>query len=234
MIKFFRKIRYELMEKNKTGKYLKYAIGEIILVVIGILIALSINNWNENRKLKTEYISDLKTIKENLKYDARTITTNLMNGSRINKKLKLYLNTDSLIINESSVITKLGAPSLFFDDSGYKTAKGKNTLNLIQNDSLEKLFYEYYVKRIGMSKQYAEMYDQLVKSLQTYYLESGHQNEGISNKEIMNRLMQQRPFINFFDGTISSSERLVELLKTLKEVNEKLTKTIDTELMHIE
>ena len=40
------------MEKNKTGKYLKYAIGEIILVVIGILIALSINNWNENRKGK--------------------------------------------------------------------------------------------------------------------------------------------------------------------------------------
>jgi Family of unknown function (DUF6090) len=50
MIKFFRKIRYDLMEKNKTGKYLKYAIGEIVLVVIGILIALSINNWNEERK----------------------------------------------------------------------------------------------------------------------------------------------------------------------------------------
>jgi len=50
MIKFFRRIRYNLMEKNKTGKYFKYAIGEIILVVIGILIALSINNWNEDRK----------------------------------------------------------------------------------------------------------------------------------------------------------------------------------------
>lgn len=50
MIKFFRKIRYDLMEKNKTGKYLKYAIGEILLVVIGILIALSINNWNEQKK----------------------------------------------------------------------------------------------------------------------------------------------------------------------------------------
>jgi len=49
MIKFFRQIRYNLMEQNKTGKYLKYAIGEIMLVVIGILIALSINNWNQNR-----------------------------------------------------------------------------------------------------------------------------------------------------------------------------------------
>lgn len=50
MIKFFRQIRQNLIMENKTSKYLKYAIGEIILVVIGILIALSINNWNEGRK----------------------------------------------------------------------------------------------------------------------------------------------------------------------------------------
>tara|TARA_R110000765_G_scaffold127959_4_gene226036 strand:+ start:1095 stop:1838 length:744 start_codon:yes stop_codon:yes gene_type:complete len=49
MIKIFRKIRYDLMEKNKTGKYLKYAIGEIILVMIGILLALQVNNWNQQR-----------------------------------------------------------------------------------------------------------------------------------------------------------------------------------------
>ena len=49
MIKFFRKIRYDLMEKNKTGKYFKYAIGEIILVMIGILLALQVNNWNQQR-----------------------------------------------------------------------------------------------------------------------------------------------------------------------------------------
>lgn len=50
MLKFFRKIRQNLLSEGKTGKYLKYAFGEIILVVIGILIALQINNWNENRK----------------------------------------------------------------------------------------------------------------------------------------------------------------------------------------
>jgi hypothetical protein len=47
MIKFFRNIRFSLMERNKTGKYFKYIIGEIILVLIGILIALQINHWNE-------------------------------------------------------------------------------------------------------------------------------------------------------------------------------------------
>ena len=50
MLKFFRKIRQNLLMENKTGKYFKYAIGEIVLVVIGILIALQINNWNEERK----------------------------------------------------------------------------------------------------------------------------------------------------------------------------------------
>ena len=50
MIKFFRHIRKSFLMENKTGKYFKYAIGEIVLVVIGILIALQINNWNENRK----------------------------------------------------------------------------------------------------------------------------------------------------------------------------------------
>jgi hypothetical protein len=54
MIKLFRKIRQDLLNEGKTSKYFKYAIGEIILVVIGILIALSINNWNENRKATIE------------------------------------------------------------------------------------------------------------------------------------------------------------------------------------
>lgn len=49
MIKFFRKIRQNLVMENKTSKHFKYAIGEIVLVVIGILIALQINNWNSNR-----------------------------------------------------------------------------------------------------------------------------------------------------------------------------------------
>lgn len=69
MIKFFRKIRYDLIEKNKTGKYLKYAVGEIILVVIGILIALSINNWNENLKNKKLETSYLKRIYKDLDND---------------------------------------------------------------------------------------------------------------------------------------------------------------------
>lgn len=70
MINFFRKIRQKLLSENQFSKYLIYAIGEIILVVIGILIALQINNWNESRKnrykeneLKMALLSDYKETK---------------------------------------------------------------------------------------------------------------------------------------------------------------------------
>ena len=85
MIKFFRKIRQNLLIENKTGKYFKYAIGEIILVVIGILIALQINNWNENRKAQKQETQIYTEIKSDL----------LQTRNDINKQflsIKKYLN----------------------------------------------------------------------------------------------------------------------------------------------
>ena len=62
MLRFFRKIRKALVPDNRFGKYFLYATGKIVLVVIGILLALQINNWNENQKkekLKNSYINSL-------------------------------------------------------------------------------------------------------------------------------------------------------------------------------
>lgn len=77
MIKFFRKIRQNLLSEGKTGKYLKYALGEIFLVMIGILLALQVNDWNERRKgriqehrillqLKSEYEANLAQLEEKI------------------------------------------------------------------------------------------------------------------------------------------------------------------------
>ena len=95
MIKFFRKIRQNLLLEGKTakpampaGRYLKYAIGEILLVVIGILIALSINNWNENRKdrnqerellnqLQSEFQSNLDQLDEKISLRENMISASL-------------------------------------------------------------------------------------------------------------------------------------------------------------
>lgn len=69
MINFFRKIRQQLLSENQLRKYLIYAVGEIVLVVIGILVALSINNWNENQKKKGTVKVYLQNFIEDLKDD---------------------------------------------------------------------------------------------------------------------------------------------------------------------
>lgn len=75
MIKFFRKIRQSLLSEGKSIKYLKYAVGEIILVVIGILIALQINNWNERNKNISQAEKHLETVQLNLQDDILQATS---------------------------------------------------------------------------------------------------------------------------------------------------------------
>ena len=92
MIKFFRKIRQNLLSEGKTGKYLKYAIGEIVLVVIGILIALSINNWNENKKNINQSRKHLETIRLNLEDDIKQAETLLAETETTIEYTNTFLN----------------------------------------------------------------------------------------------------------------------------------------------
>jgi hypothetical protein len=104
MIKFFRKIRHRLLNEGKTTRYFKYAFGEIILVVMGILIALQVNNWNikqNNRKyeqgilieLKKEFENNLaqleekRFIRQNLIMSSTQWLFNVMNGEYLNIEL---------------------------------------------------------------------------------------------------------------------------------------------------
>ena len=90
MIKFFRKIRQRLVTENKFSKYLLYAIGEITLVVIGILIALSINNWNEKQKLNTKKQDYYVQLIEDLKSDIKFSKYYLEESSAYLKEYKSY------------------------------------------------------------------------------------------------------------------------------------------------
>ncbi|MEO9892725.1 DUF6090 family protein, partial [Aurantibacter sp.] len=94
MIKFFRRIRQRLLSENKFSQYLLYAIGEIVLVVIGILIALSINNnnnYNEQRSLEQEYLLSLQTeFETNLKKINASIEENKQRIASLDYLLTLF------------------------------------------------------------------------------------------------------------------------------------------------
>lgn len=142
MIKLFRHIRHSLIDQNQMGKYFKYAIGEILLVVIGILIALQINNWNEERK---EHITEQKILKEIL-IDLEISKADLINDLKSNKrnlkiaeKIKEHLHykrayNDSIdeMLMQASYITQFTPRT-----SGYENLKSIG-LSIITNDSLRK------------------------------------------------------------------------------------------------
>ena len=151
MIKFFRHIRQRLLSEGKTGTYFKYAIGEIFLVVIGILIALGINNWNGirvNNKKQTDYLIAMKSdlekqipIIESLikrcdsismigrnilnDYNARQ-NFSLIDG--LNKKLTLFFYAE-----------KFPGISTTFDE-----LKSTGQINLIKNTSVRSKIISYY------------------------------------------------------------------------------------------
>ena len=93
MIKFFRNIRKRLLSEGKTGKYFKYAIGEIVLVVIGILIALQVNNWNEKRiKLYNEK-NLIASIVDEVKASKINLSTDLQQNNKIFYRTRVFYIT---------------------------------------------------------------------------------------------------------------------------------------------
>jgi hypothetical protein len=150
MIKFFRTIRKDLMEQNKTGKpalpvgrYIKYAIGEIILVVIGILIALQINNWNTSRiEKKSEH-----QILENLKNEFENAVKQMiyLNGIRVNflsaaERLVEISNEnrfDKTKTIDSLMVQTIYSPTFNDPVVSLNALTTSNRLDLISNNTLK-------------------------------------------------------------------------------------------------
>jgi len=158
------------MEKNKTGKYFKYAIGEIILVVIGILIALSINNWNENQKKQQFEITILKNIQEDILADKIDCELNLQYLKETFKNENLLLNfllSDSLQIPDSiSYVNVLGIDLLvIFQNASFNNLQN-NDIGLISNNNLYKeisRYYDFYasaITELENKHDFANTYDE--------------------------------------------------------------------------
>ncbi|MBK9643335.1 MAG: hypothetical protein IPO72_19160 [Saprospiraceae bacterium] len=82
MIKFFNKIKQKLLSESKFNKYLIYAFGEIVLIVIGILIALSINNANDSKNQRQKELTLLTEMRQNLQIDIKDLDFNIKGSSK--------------------------------------------------------------------------------------------------------------------------------------------------------
>ncbi|MEO1032264.1 MAG: DUF6090 family protein [Bacteroidota bacterium] len=158
MIKFFRHIRKALIAENKFSKYLLYAIGEIILVVIGILIALQINNWQQHRnnnKLEKRYLSNLLS---ELEKDALAMTithAKLVKQSETKNPLLDIISTgqphDSLL----KYFALQWRPIYPYTPlkSTFEEMKSSSHLNIIRDDKLREAIIKMYNQYESLDKE---------------------------------------------------------------------------------
>lgn len=150
MIKFFRQIRQNLLMENKTGKYFKYAIGEITLVVIGILIALQVNNWKENQKEIKQQNLILSNLNLELNNNLENLNTAIeLSESYINSSEKLLLSLNNLATNKyngerlDSLLSKFGYSKWKRSNLNIKSLESSGSLNSVENNELKKLIYDW-------------------------------------------------------------------------------------------
>jgi len=155
MIKLFRKIRQKMLDENKLSKYLIYAIGEIILVVIGILIALQINNANQNyqrTKLEKVLLKQVKMELLNIYYDMMGDASILEIGNKSHHNINQYITqntrySDSLCFDFHWI--KLDE-YIYPSNAAYSRLKEEG-LDIISNDTIPRYLqtlYETYFPRL--------------------------------------------------------------------------------------
>jgi hypothetical protein len=241
MIKFFRKIRYDLMEKNKTGKYLKYAIGEIVLVMIGILLALQVSHWSNqsaDRKLEKRYLSEL--------------ILDLQTDSIVIYKIKKYSDRQAL---SKKKLTKYFEGKKIIEDSlvsyfGYQwqhvakfnpitttldEMKSTGNIGVIENTSIRRKIletYNYYTTHINNNEdRYLIQQNALANLIQfnipNIFSESLENSEPLDIKTLLNDFRVKNSFLG--NGVLDFNRAInlmqsknSELLRALREESKLL------------
>jgi hypothetical protein len=190
------------MSENKTGKYLKYAIGEIVLVVIGILIALSINNWNENaknRRMENSYLIRIFNDLDNdiLEFQETKETTQKRNDrvlflQHALKDADLVQKSPDYFVSSIVIAGYTYRPSI--SNHSFDELKSSGRLELIQNEEL----------RVAISKYYDFVYsrsqwDFIDKDVQLKYREY---STGILNQDQLSKVITRVDTLNFSKNVV--------------------------------
>lgn len=191
MIKFFRRIRQRLLSENKFSKYLFYAFGEIVLVVIGILIALQINNWNENRKNRITEADYYCRILDDFELNEKIIDKNYeltTNRIKLTKALIKDLNT---IPNDRSEILNKFIAALRHDASlpsniTFEDLTSSGQLKLLSDIKLKNRLIEHSIFLNNSLNLLKENRDEIIKRYTDFELitELGYQDIDYIKQEL--------------------------------------------------
>ena len=232
MIPFFRKIRKKMADDNRPMKYARYAIGEILLVVIGILIALQINNWNQQRIQNQSEIKILNELLDNAESDATFYDSRLkyldeqLYATSILNKLLLNVKNDSISNLEYNGIDIYDA-SLAFQST--VISNFKNRIEDISNNKIQSILREYSLAYHYLELHYAikdEMYIKYVQDLKLKYFKIQEQvNEKTTFGEYFKQIDFQKNehLINFITYSVENSKQTTEdIIKINSELQIKL------------
>ena len=163
MINFLRKIRQHLITQNKVSKYLLYAVGEIILVVIGILIALQVNNWNIDQKEREVEIRYLKRIRTDIQKDTTYLRQKLQTAQDEQQSCYSFIHSmydvQSTKEDFKKLVNSLGWDSqdLILQDQTFTEITTSGKLDLISDDQLKISIIDYYRNYAIADKHITEM-----------------------------------------------------------------------------
>ncbi len=234
--------------ENKTGKYLKYAIGEIVLVVIGILIALSINNWNEVKKSSIIELEFLKNLNRDLDIDLVNFERKIQTDSSImesNKKLMLaFKNKDKeRIINSwintsknNNSLSAINRAGVFYPQkSAYESLKSQG-IQLISNDSLRQKVINLYDYRYQTVSDFLKFQWDILSQTNHYLIDNLESNIDDNNKtpNDIDKLINDKQFYNFISHiyyenrvALNYYKPCLEDLKTTIKALKKEIKTLE-------
>jgi len=234
MIKFFRSIRKDLKGKNKTGMYLKYALGEIILVVIGILLALQINNWNENRINQQKEKLILKELHNEFKSNKIQLDTVLFINRRSFRSVK-YVRSQLPIAIESTNLDSLayhlytiGFTYTFNPSKGVTNAlMNSATFNLISNEELRQqlirwddVVSDYQEEEINARNNYTDH----LKPFEKKHFYWDHYNNWLTDPRVDLTILESIEFDNYIMDRYTD---LANILENNSGELEDIIKTID-------
>lgn len=236
MIRFFSKIRYKLAAENRVAKYLRYALGEILLVVIGILIALQINNWNSNRFDKLKEQEYLKNFLGEMKADS--VFLNVYWTKDYPEKVaglelaRNYVKYDVEIHDTAAFLAAIGKGGMFsraaiFEESStYKDVISTGNLKLISNKDLKFLIIQYYTSISTTITHMDNMrgeYATFINSLTPYNPRERFQSDARDYKRALQK-MKSDEFLSLSNQELTFA---YSLNSRMERVNERLIPLIE-------